>query len=411
MERVMIGRRGFLTAGTCGVVQALAGTVFGQAPPPGAEKPAGKAAAKVMRKSLRPVLPAVPSPPLKPDERVNKGLAEILNAHKLPGMIGAVVRGESVAAIGSVGVRKRGSDDRMTIGDRIHLGSDTKAITATMIGTLVEDGALSWSSTIRDVFPGRSKGLHADFQVVTLWQLLTHRAGLPANAPYWSLKGANPTEKRRELLTQVLAKAPESKPGKTYAYSNVGYIVAGLMAEQVSGMSWERLLRDRIFEPLRMASAGFGPPGSPGQLDEPWGHPASGEPGQSDNPPVLGPAGTVHCTMADWAKFVSLHLRAAEGKPKLLEAATFRMLHTPPGGSDYAAGWIVLDRAWAGGKALTHSGSNTTWYCTAWIAPLRDFAVLVATNQGGDDAAKACDEASEGLIRMALNMNRRGGRG
>ena len=61
--------------------------------------------------------------------------------------------------------------------------------------------------------------------------------------------------------------------------------------------------------------------------------------------------------------------------------------------------WIVTDRPWAGGRALTHSGSNTMWYCTVWIAPARDFAVLVTTNQGGDEAAKACDEASWALIQ------------
>jgi CubicO group peptidase (beta-lactamase class C family) len=407
----MIGRRRFLRVGAAGVSGLWADAAFGQTRDDAVAPKTATSKSTAKRKALRPVLPSTPSPPLKPDERVERGLKEILDRHKLPGMVGAVVRGETVAAIGAVGVRKRGSDDRMTIYDRVHLGSDTKAMTATMLGTIVDEGGLSWSTTVRDVFSARAKGLHADFQGVTLWQLLTHRAGLPANTPYWTLKGATPTERRRELLSRVMAQPPLTKPGSTYAYSNLGYIIAGLMGEQVAGEPWEALMRERLFEPLAMTSAGFGPPGKPGQIVEPWGHNHDGEATQGDNPAVIGPAGTVHCTLADWAKFASLHVRGGQGKAKLLEAATFRTLQTPPGGFDYAGGWIVADRPWAGGKALTHSGSNTTWYCTAWLAPARDFATLVATNQGGEDVGKALDEASEGLIRMAVSEIRRGGRG
>jgi hypothetical protein len=63
-------------------------------------------------------------------------------------------------------------------------------------------------------------------------------------------------------------------------------------------------------------------------------------------------------------------------------------------------GWIVTERKWGGGKVLTHNGSNTMNYSVAWVAPKRKFAVLVCTNQGGEEAAKACDEAAGTLIRV-----------
>jgi hypothetical protein len=78
------------------------------------------------------------------------------------------------------------------------------------------------------------------------------------------------------------------------------------------------------------------------------------------------------------------------------------MLITLPSGSDYACGWLVVERDWAGGKALTHSGSNTMNLAVAWLAPSRDFAVLVVTNQGPPAAAKACDEAASSLIKLYL---------
>ncbi|HLV79318.1 MAG TPA: hypothetical protein VKT32_03520, partial [Chthonomonadaceae bacterium] len=80
----------------------------------------------------------------------------------------------------------------------------------------------------------------------------------------------------------------------------------------------------------------------------------------------------------------------------------FQYLHTPLFGGDYAAGWVVTDRNWGGGRVLMHNGSNNQNYSVVWMAPLRDFAVLVATNQGGDAAAKACDEAASALIQSYL---------
>jgi hypothetical protein len=71
-------------------------------------------------------------------------------------------------------------------------------------------------------------------------------------------------------------------------------------------------------------------------------------------------------------------------------------------GTTYAMGWLVLDRPWGGGRVLMHNGSNTMWYCVVWMAPEKDFAALIATNQGGDRAARACDEAATLLVRKVL---------
>jgi CubicO group peptidase (beta-lactamase class C family) len=340
--------------------------------------------------------------PIQSDERVERVLAPVRDAHHLPGLVGGLFTGEKLAAIGALGIRKIGASQPILVTDQVHLGSNTKAMTATLMGVLVDEGKLSWRSTVRDVFPNVAVELHPDFQAVTLAHLLTHRAGLPHDAPWWRLPGRTPTEKRRSLLTALLKDPPRSRPGSTYTYSNVGYALAGLMAEEVTGQSWETLMRHRIFEPLEMASAGFGAPGRPGEVDQPWGHHASRgqiEPTQVDNLPVLGPAATVHCSISDWARFAALHLAGARGEPRLLTLSTFRALHTPPSGFDYAGGWVATQRTWAGGPALTHNGSNTAWYATIWLAPVRNIAILVATNQGGKDAETATNEAVIELVR------------
>lgn len=96
--------------------------------------------------------------------------------------------------------------------------------------------------------------------------------------------------------------------------------------------------------------------------------------------------------MADWAKFVTLHLQGAQGKGKLLKAESFARLHTPADGFGYAGGWLV-------GKdgTLSHDGSNTVWYARVRIRPGQNTAVLAATNLGGDEGRKTVDEIEKVL--------------
>ncbi|AGA24926.1 serine hydrolase domain-containing protein [Singulisphaera acidiphila] len=388
----MVKRRAFLGEVTLGIAAygASVGRVF--AAQAAGDKPAPSSSTSPVEE------PAVP----RASEAIDRVLAPIREQYHLPGLVGGLVQGDRLESIGVAGVRKLGSPALFRVTDQVHIGSDTKAMTATMIGSLVDEGKLSWGATFAEVFPDQAKKMDAGFRGVTLWDLLTHRAGLPANSSWWLLGAKrSTTEQRRVLMAAMLQNAPLTKPGTKFAYSNVGYALAGLMAEQVTGQSWETLMRKRLFEPLKMTSAGFGPPGTKGEVDQPWGHEPNGksfQPQQKDNVPAMGPAGTVHCTLADWAQFAILHLQAARGKPRLLKAATFEKLQTPPAGAEYAGGWLVIDRPWAGGPALTHSGSNTMWYATLWIAPKRDFAVLAATNAGGEEASKACDAAITGLI-------------
>ena len=343
--------------------------------------------------------------PVETDDRINRPIQSVrTGGRRLPGMIGAIVRGEELAAIGASGIRKIGSPEPIRPDDLIHLGSCTKAMTATMIGTLVDEQKLGWGSTIGDVFPDEASAIHPDFRGVTLIHLLSHRAGLPHDADWWNLgRGLPVTQQRRRLLTRVLQDPPRDRPGSKYEYSNLGYVLAGLMAEQVTGTPWEELMLRRLFRPLGMTSAGFGPPGKPGQVIQPWGHRGEGDelrPVLEDNAPAMGPAGTVHCSLPDWAKFASLHLRGTVGGQRPLKPETLKALHTPEPGEFYVGGWFIADRSWAGGLALNHDGSNTTWYCSIWLAPARDRGFLVATNAGGDQASKACEEAIRELIRI-----------
>ncbi len=349
-------------------------------------------------------------------------LKPIREKHKLPGLIGMVVRGDgAILSQGVDGVRKRGEAPILTLDDLFHIGSCTKSMTATMIATLVDEKKLAWSTTIGEVF--KDVAMHDDWKAVTLELLLTNRSGAPGGldkdglwGKLWGLVDEKPAKQRRALVEGVLKNAPDYPPGTKYVYSNAGFAIAGAMAEAVTGEAWEELMRKRLFEPLGMKSASFGAPGTKGKIDQPLGHQANGtavEPGKhADNPPAIGPAGTVCLSFADWAKYVALHVRydpngSKKGHDKFLKLVkpeTLAFLHETPKGADpkYAKGWTLCEREWAGGPALSHNGSNTMWFVVAWLAPKRDFAVIIGTNQGGDEASKATDEAAWALIQDHL---------
>jgi CubicO group peptidase (beta-lactamase class C family) len=338
-------------------------------------------------------------------------LQPIREKHDLPALAAAVTTSATLVAIGVDGVRERGKPEKASVDDKWHLGSCTKAMTATLCGMLVEDKKLSFDDTVAKTWPEMK--VDAAWRDVTLSLFLHHRSGAVANmkeqgtAPRYGFT-KSPSKDRKKLVETLLGVPPDHAPGTAFLYSNAGYMTAGAFAEKADGKSWEDLMRERLFGPLDMKSAGFGPPGVADKLDQPRGHSADGAPVQpgpfADNPAAIAPAGTVHASLADWAKFVAIHLDAGKARyGRLLKPETFAALHKPMGEEPaYAAGWIVLERPWAGGRALMHAGSNTMWYCVAWLAPARDFAVLVCCNQAGDAATQACDEAASALIRDHL---------
>jgi CubicO group peptidase (beta-lactamase class C family) len=362
-----------------------------------------------------PVGPNVPRSQATAVSTVNTLLEPLGAKHKLPALAAAVINGDQTIALAAVGVRKDGAPEQVTAADKFHIGSCTKSMTATLAAMFVEEGKLRWDTKLAEVLPDRASAMHADWRDVTLEQLLSHRSGAPEALDADGLWGrirqhkGTPPEQRLFLLDGVVTKPPAAPSGTKYIYSNAGYAIAGAILERVAAKPWEELLRERLFKPLGMDSAGFGPPATPGQVDQPWGHtagllglkPVPPGPG-ADNPPAIGPAGTVHCSLGDLAKYMALHLRGARGAAKLLKPESFQKLHTPIPGQEYALGWLVVERGWAGGAALTHAGSNTMFYTVIWIAPKKDFAVIVAANVGGASAEKGCDETAWKLIQEFL---------
>ncbi|MFM1822988.1 MAG: hypothetical protein RI967_1254 [Planctomycetota bacterium] len=343
------------------------------------------------------------------------------NAPTLGEVAGAVrarhgVRGLAVAIVDRTGLRSiaadgdRGGDAGAIVpDDAFHLGSCTKAFTATLAAALVADGRLRWNSTIGEVFGAADAGLaiEAGWRDATLEELLRHRGGAPAEPDRsdWMRAfacGAAPEACRAEFVAAMLARPPAQQRG-TPVYSNQGYAIAGRMIELAGGAPYEAQLASRVLAPLGIARFGFGPPS---RVDPaaPRGHAGDGALRDIDNPSAIAPAGTLHMPLGEWAKFVAFHLGAAPPDALAGAARELEALHrAAPEEPREALGWRTATRPW-GGAVLHHAGSNTMWFAVAWLSPSRGFAVLAASNQGGDAAAKACDEACAAAIARWSEM-------
>jgi CubicO group peptidase (beta-lactamase class C family) len=341
------------------------------------------------------------------DGKLEYVLEYIRDSYHLPSLGAMLIVNGQIVEAEAIGFRKLGAEVQVTRQDRWHLGSNGKALTATLVAIFVERGDLSWNTRIGDVFPELIGKIRPEYVDVTLTELLSHTGGLPSygsmrrvSSWYSFFNNSSPiTVQRKQFAEEYLALDSEGPRGK-YLYSNGGYIVAGAILEKIIGFSWEHLMSTEIFEPLEMSSTGFGVPGTPGKIDEPWGH-AFGdfyspiEPGvYADYPPVIGPAGLIHSTLGDYAKFIAEHLAGARGIDGLVSADTFITLHTPPPGTSYALGWAIDSDE----GALYHSGSNGRWYAWVWVAPKHGLALVAVTNSGQTPAK----EGTKASIRVLV---------
>jgi len=342
---------------------------------------------------------------------VEKTLNDVRMRAGLPAAAALVQIDGKIEAQVAIGQRAMGHEPAVTINDLWHLGADTKAMTATLIARLIEQGYFGYDDSMAKLFPGLAARMNPQLHDVTVAQLLSHTSGLPAlssAAELTEFDAAIKGEKgmraqRAAVVVYYLSRRPASKVGE-FSYSNIGYTILGAIAGERTGRTWEELIRAEVWKPLGIRHAGFGPPGNLSRLDEPMGHewrdgryvpldPA--KPG-SDNPAVIGPAGTVHMSLRDWMLFAQDQLDGERGHGKLLKAESYRRLHSAVS-KNYAYGWGVLRAADGSISLLTHAGSNGYWVADVRIAPKRNLIVLTTLNAGGDAAEKADRDIGKAL--------------
>lgn len=341
---------------------------------------------------------------------------------KTPG-VAVLVRkkGKTVIARG-YGVRDLRTLTPIDARTDFRLASFTKQFTAMSILLLVHDGKLRYDEPLTKIFP--------DFPVwaraITVRHLLTHTSGLP---DYESLMdGGGWSEAHQIQDDEVLgllerAAAPKFAAGTSWSYSNSGYVVLGLMAAKISGVSFPQFLHDRIFEKLHMDGTLAYVKGRNTVPNRAFGHTkrAGGfvETDQSSTSATLGDGG-VYSNLEDLAKWdealsKDTLLSDAEMKPaltpvRLADGSEPRWPAGAPDGDNlnpgkpvaYGFGWF-LD-PYEGRARMWHSGS-TRGFSTVIERFVREkLTIVVLCNRTDLDASGlALKVASTAMSRGAAD--------
>jgi CubicO group peptidase (beta-lactamase class C family) len=336
--------------------------------------------------------------------------SEVLTTLRLasgaPALAAAFARSGLPAVVLADGMRSTTADVPVTSSDRWRLGSLTKSMTATLAARIVEAGHIGWDTALGDVLRVTAD-TPQQYRSATLMHLLSHHAGLPREIDAAELATFatrfQPGERLRYVQT-ALRQPPVALLGERMNYSNSGYIIAAAVLESVAGMTWEELMGAHVFDPLGLSTAGFGPPGTKGNIDQPLGHYRTGSAGDFipalpdmetpvDIPAVQGPSGGIHMGLSDFVSFLQVHL---DRPSTFLSSDTWARLHTPPFTLNYALGWSVGDAG-----RLYHAGSTYRWCAEASID--RSSGVVAVA------AANAQNEAIRRVITETLTAARRRG--
>jgi CubicO group peptidase (beta-lactamase class C family) len=313
-------------------------------------------------------------------------------------------------------IRSRRAVDAAT---GFRLASVTKQFTATAVMLLVKDGKLRYDQALTDVFPS----FPAYGRGITVRHLLTHTSGLPDYEELMSAAekaGARPWTAERQIQDdEVLALLRGAKgglfaPGTSWAYSNSGYVLLGLVVARVSGEPFDEFLRQRVFAPLGMDRTLAFVRGKTEVPDRAFGHARDGdgfrEADQSPTSATLGDGG-VYSNLGDLAAWdealrTSALLSPARTKPALAPATLAdgsppRWPPGPPGGDNlhpgepvsYGFGWF-LD-PWRGRARQWHHGSTSGFRSVIERFPDEGVTVVILANRDDLDLQALALEVAE----------------
>ncbi|NDK37913.1 class A beta-lactamase-related serine hydrolase [Pseudoxanthomonas gei] len=329
-------------------------------------------------------------------------LKQAMEGTRTPALGALVMRDGKVMAQAVRGVRRNDQAEVVRSADVWLIGSTAKPMTVALVAKLVDRGVLSWDAPLAQMLPELAGSMRAEYRAVTLVQLLSHHSGLPENIGDVKLLDGFFTDarplpvQRLALVSAALKEAPVAAPGTAFVYCNTGFLIAAVIAERAAGADFEELMRREVFQPLGMASAGFGPTVDGQPRGHRAGKPVTAPMTKSDDgvPMVYTAAGNLHMTLQDWAKFCLDQLAGSRGDGKLLKPASYALMQTAQPGSPSGMDWgVQASIAGRAGPVLVHGGSDGNWLAWAVLFPKADTGVLVVANatedMGGDKATRA----------------------
>jgi CubicO group peptidase (beta-lactamase class C family) len=322
-------------------------------------------------------------------------LSGAIERWNVPGIGVAIVRDGRVLMAEGFGLRDREKKLPVTGATLMPIGSTTKSFTAFIIGTLVAEGKLEWDKPVVDYLPEFRLADEQHTQQMRVRDLLTHVSGLPRHDIVWYGSAMS----RAELFSKLRYLEPSAPVRSTWQYQNLMYMTAGVLAEKVTGKTWETLLTERILAPLGMTSTTISLAELKTSADHAVGYESHGKKGleavEYRSAEAIGPAGAISSSAAEMARWLQLQIDKGEYQGKqLIDPAALAEIHAPQvvigsgatGGEHllfnlYAMGW--MEHAYRGRRLIEHGGNIDGFSAVAGFLPGEKIGVVVLANRGG----------------------------
>lgn len=311
---------------------------------------------------------------------------EAMTEWKVPAVAVAVVQNGETTLLKAYGQRDAEAGLPTTSETQFTICSITKTFTATGLAMLVDEGRLDWTKPVRDYVPEFRLHDPVATERVTVRDLLSHHSGLPRHDWVWMPGDLS----RLQMLAAMRFIEPSRDIRTAWQYSNLGYNVAGIVAERISGLSWEDFTRTRITDRLKMpvtftvedlastddAAAPYVVHNDERRRTKLWPfHTAA-----------AGGINTSVAAIANWMKFL-----LAEGEfdnERLLSPALVREMQAPRvhssmpdsefGHVHYGLGFV--SSSYRGERIVGHSGGWIGWSTLMRLVPERNLGIAVFCN-------------------------------
>jgi len=307
---------------------------------------------------------------------------------KVPGLAVAVVQNGEVAVLSAYGLRDVEADLKVTTDTQFTICSITKSFTATGLALLMDERRLDWKKPVRDYIPEFRLHDAVATDRVTVRDLLCHHSGVPRHD--WIHMPDDLSAVK--MLAAMRYLEPSDDIRGTHQYSNLGYLVAGIVTERVSGQSWTEFTRARLTDKLRMnvtftaedlattadAAVPYAMDGDTRLRAKLW-------------PIRVTAAGGINTSIASFVNWLRLHLDKGEFEgQRLLSPNLIQQLQTPRvhvAASEFAEygdvhyGLGFRSHFYRGERVVWHSGGHIGWSTLMTMLPDRRVGVAVFTNR------------------------------
>ena len=333
--------------------------------------------------------------PTVPSDSVDRVLADALKAWDVPGAALVVVRGDRVLLLKGFGQKSHAKPDPVTPDTLFPLASCTKAFTSTLLAMLVDEGKLRWDDRVRDHLPGfKLSDPNAD-ALVTLRDLLSHRTGVPGNDLLWY--------RSPWTIDEVLSKV--DRLPLTYSfrdgfdYNSIFYMAAGRAAAKRGEQPWEKLVKERIADPLGMSGLKFTTKEIPPDADRATGHRRNRQLKIATMPAYEmlepNPSGSIHASARDLGAWLKFHLASGTVRGKRLVSeknlnetkspqaiirleGNARAMNPDTTQLSYGLGWVVSDHR--GKRVLAHGGQIDGFRVQITLLPDEQLGFAILNN-------------------------------